>query len=97
MSTRMNYHRARGRARMASHGSMDVNEAEIPGRFYTPRPRPSKASQRAGLSAAIAAVTRRIECQSCGHSASVALPPAKLGRRLRCSQCGETAGVVNEL
>jgi len=89
---KLDYSRSRQRDRMRDYGTDPLSG--LPGGLSPPRLRPSKADQRAANEAALASVSQAIECPSCGHRATVVLPPSWAGRRLKCSRCGALAGVA---
>lgn len=88
---KLDYARAASRDRMRGQGVEAIGGSMHAG-LAPPKKRKTKAQRRAEIVAATALVTRLVSCV-CGHSACVALPPAKLGRRLRCSRCGTFAEV----
>jgi|GEM_PF-1681335 hypothetical protein len=93
MARALNHSRTNAVERMRRHGTDRIDDFGLPPEFYSPpKRRPSKADMRAELAAATAAITRTVRCR-CGHSATVALPPAKLRPKLRCSKCGSIAQI----
>lgn len=94
--SRIDHARTNSRDLIRQRGA-DSIDGGLPDEFRAaPRKGPSKADMRAELAAATAAITRTVRCR-CGHSATVALPPARLGAKLRCSRCGKIAnGPGNE-
>lgn len=94
---KINHARTNARDLMRQRGVDSIADMGIPGGLQPPRPRQSKAALRAEIEAATAKITRIIRCGGCGHSATIALPPARLGAKLRCSRCGKIAnGPGNE-
>lgn len=79
------------RSRMARQGTDCIDDFGLPGGLMPPRRGRSKAEMRREIEEATAAVSRRVTCAACGHSATVALPPSKRHARLRCSRCGTPA------
>lgn len=79
------------RSRMARQGVDAIDDYGIPGGLAPPRRRPSEAELRREVEQATASVSRLVVCDGCGHSATVAVPPAKRLARLKCSRCGEVA------
>jgi len=95
---RIDHARANAAERMRRNGVDRIDDYGIPAEFRAPpKRRQSKAVLRAELAEAMASVTRIVRCGGCGHSATIALPPARLGAKLRCSRCGKIAnGPGNE-
>lgn len=60
MASKLNYRAARARSRMALHGAECIHDYGLPGGLVPPRPRPSKASQRAEIEAVVEAVTKTV-------------------------------------
>jgi len=97
MARALNHSRTNAVERMRRHGTDRIDDFGLPPEFRAPpRRRQSKADLRAELAEAMASVTRIIRCGGCGHSASIALPPAKLKAKLRCSKCGSIAQIGKE-
>lgn len=89
MSTRLDH----GKRRQADRARRQGTDAadELGALFSKPRPfqkRPGKADLRAEAAAAVAAVTRTVECSECGHKGTATVPASRRWARLRCSQCG---------
>lgn len=90
--TKVSWTKVRDRNRIARRGSEAASDSGLPIEFHsTPKKRTSKTALRAEAADAVASITRIVGCGGCGHSAQIALPPARLGARLRCSKCGEIA------
>lgn len=79
------------RSRMVRQGTDCIDDFGLPGGLTPPRRRKSKAELRRQIEEATAEISRVITCTGCGHSATIALPPAKRRARLRCSRCGTPA------
>lgn len=91
MARARNFAGAGMRERIARQGADCIDDFGLSGGLTPPRRGRSKAEMRREAEAATAAVSRVVTCPGCGHSATVALPPAKRRARLRCSRCGTPA------
>jgi len=86
--TMRDFRKARARDLVARRGADDITDMNVPGGLTPPRPRPSKAEDRALIEQSVAPVTRLIVCK-CGRRATVKIPAERVGLvSLVCSKCG---------